>query len=267
LVDTKANDNRTLLQYLAELVDKRFPKLAAIVDDVESAGAASRVSITTIKHDCGALHHSSTVFIGDMERIRRSAEQLGEESRLFWESASPFLVRAKELAEQLDRDVENTWAAFQDLLRYFGEDPNEMTSESFFGIFRTFAVSFRKALQFVRENENLAHPADSRKTSGIESKATGEEPSVKPVVANTKITTTSENDRGVMDSLIESLKNGHAPNVMKNLPEVPPLATTREPPRKPLSSHGGHELLYRRSSLGHYTQQAMNLLETIKSEE
>ena len=54
-----------------------------------------------------------------------------------------FLKKATALLEDLVDDVNSAESAFSEVAQYYGEDEKSMTSSEFYGVFKTFIISYK----------------------------------------------------------------------------------------------------------------------------
>jgi len=72
---------------------------------------------------------------------------------LFFLYDQKFNRTAQETAEQLEKDYKKTQTSYNDVVKFFGEDPARTEASEFFSIFNKFALDYQKAL---KENEAYA---------------------------------------------------------------------------------------------------------------
>jgi cytokinesis protein len=63
----------------------------------------------------------------------------------FFEVVQPFIDKAEQAFKKTEADMLEMETAFKDCVKFYGEDAAVMKADEFFGIFKTFSASFEKA--------------------------------------------------------------------------------------------------------------------------
>lgn len=135
----------TLLHFIEKVIRSNFPDLAVIVDDFRELAKVSRVSMSLLREEIVKYENavsscnrnftdgclSSTAKIDSKDKIR---DYMGH-----------ILHKSGKHAEFLKAHMKTTFADFDDLMVYFGENSNESTArEEFFQKFQTFIEEYKK---------------------------------------------------------------------------------------------------------------------------
>ena len=114
-----------------------------------------------------------------------------------------FMGRATSKIEYLVDDVTHAEITFHEVVRYYGEDDQTMSSTEFFAIFKTFVTSYRKCKA---ENQTAAEEklaVEKRKQMLAETREKRQ---------NQRETGPQEEDSAVLDNLLVKLRNGDTVN-------------------------------------------------------
>eukprot|EP00833_Pecoramyces_ruminatium_P017470 jgi/Orpsp1_1/1191502/evm.model.d7180000086404.2 len=203
LQDIKSTDNKiTLNNYLVKTIQKHFPELMKINEDLQTIDKAYRISTKAIDQEiadleCGMINLQKELNIQD-----DSADYIQYRNAL-----SEFLKETEPVFDELIALRSEMRESFKSTVEYFGEDIKTTTSEGFFGIFKTFIKELEKADKENKKEEEKAKKlqtlaAKKSDASIDENKSNLNSP--KPIVLDGE----DAEKRGLMDNLISSLKNG-----------------------------------------------------------
>jgi len=156
LIDTKANmENRkyTLLHYLVDLVQKKFPELLNLHEELLNIEEGSKITIPDIRQVLTSIRCGLKDVETALNKIEK-AKELKKEEPPFPDKFPPmiqdFYKEAKEHFDKLNKQLDDVEQNYKDLCSQFGEDPSKMSPEEFFGIFKNFWNQFQQAK---KENE------------------------------------------------------------------------------------------------------------------
>jgi cytokinesis protein len=197
LVETKSEDGVSFLVYLARLVKQKFPGMLQMLDDLSVAGIASRISLEYLKQYCQSISSTCSQLVAEVEKDQQLTKRLPEQSVAFIKRTALKIKRAE---ERLDEAV----AAFKSAVEYFGDELAETTSEEWFTDIHKFVLSFKSALKLVEECEM---PFNSPKKPASIAGSTRSSSPVDSLHSN--------DQKGVMDNLLESLRKGTVPKLSK----------------------------------------------------
>jgi len=160
LIDTKANmENRkfTLLHYLVDLVEKKFPELLNLHEELLNIEEGSKITIPDIRQVLTSIRSGLKDVEGALNKIEKAKELKKEEPPFpdkFPAMIQDFYKEAKEHYDKLSKQLDDVEQNYKDLCSQFGEDPSKMSPEEFFGIFKNFWNQFQQA-----KKENEAYEA------------------------------------------------------------------------------------------------------------
>ncbi|KAJ8483231.1 hypothetical protein ONZ45_g14680 [Pleurotus djamor] len=140
LVDTKSVNNTTLLHFLERTVAKHFPEMEEFLAELDKPAEAYRIHLQELRKGLKELRDG-------LQKIRT---ELGEyfanidQSDKFGSQMWMFVGRANSKLEDLTDDVNLADTTFTEVIKYYGEEGNGLTSSEFFGVFKTFVTSYKK---------------------------------------------------------------------------------------------------------------------------
>ncbi|ORX59890.1 FH2-domain-containing protein [Piromyces finnis] len=199
LQDIKSSDSKsTLVNYLVKTVQKHYPELMKIGDDLQTLEKAKRISIKNIDQEiadleCGMINLQKELNIQD-----ESVEYIQ-----YRQALSEFLQETEPLFDELIALRSEMRESFKGIVEYFGEDIKVATSEVFFGIFWTFLKELEKA-----DKENKKAEERANKLKSVYKKPEGNNEGNDKIVKAIVLDSENAEKRGLMDNLISSLKNG-----------------------------------------------------------
>lgn len=227
LTSTKDFENKqTLLHYIAEVVEVKFPECLNFHEDLSHVDKASRVSLDNIQKTMRQMNASLKNLESDLNnnKVPQSPDDK------FIEVMGRFSVECRQQTEVLGRMQVQMENLFKDLAEYYAFDPNKYTLEEFFTDIKTFKDAFIQAHKDntkIRENEEKAMRA--RESREQQQKDLQERNQRKLALVDIDAAQTQEgrseyfqaisrkfynfeflNSIGVMDSLLEALQTGSA---------------------------------------------------------
>ncbi|KAI8353613.1 armadillo-type protein [Choanephora cucurbitarum] len=120
LVDTKGTEgNTTLLHFLVDAVESKFPRLHGFIEDLQESGDACK----------------------ELENHYPEDEEEPEGDN-FAQVMRNFRNEAIEKFEELEVRYTSMDIAYKDVVTYYGENPDQIKPDEFFGIFKTFTSSW-----------------------------------------------------------------------------------------------------------------------------
>lgn len=125
----------------------------------------------------------------------------------FAEVLTSFRDQALEKFEEMEVRYTSMDVAYKDAVAYYGENPNEMKPDEFFGIFKTFtsswerAMSDNKAARKKLEQMERARQMDAERRERIKAQRRGVDTSDQPQQGE-------DEDKHIMDNLLERLRAG-----------------------------------------------------------
>ncbi|KAG0304695.1 hypothetical protein BGZ98_005170 [Dissophora globulifera] len=211
LVDTKASNapNMTLLHFLGNITEQTLPDVLKYQEEVAACGDACRVSLPELQTDFNHLKLKIKEIKTELDTHYVNGLKTHPDDR-FYEVMHPFMEKAERLFHKAETDMLDMETMYKDCVKFYGEDPATMKPDEFFGIFKTFSASFEKARA---DNAKQQEKEAQREKAKTAAKARQEQ----MVVKKNRIQVQGEgsndtegggDDKGMMDSLLETLRNG-----------------------------------------------------------
>jgi len=206
LTNTKDAENKTtLLHYLVDTIETKFPDLLSFNEELIHVDRASRVSLDSIQKTLKQMDSS----IKNLETDLKNASKLAaSEDDKFLEVMGNFAKEAREQCDVLQRMGKKMETVYQELAEYFVFDPQKYTLDEFFTDVKTFKDSFHqchKDNNKLRETEEKIRRAREAKEKAEREKL--ERQAKKKALVDMNV---DDDQEGVMDSLLEALKTGSA---------------------------------------------------------
>lgn len=205
LTSTKDYENKqTLLHYIADVVEMKFPECLDFYEDLSHVDKASRVSLDNIQKTMRQMNASLKNLESDLNnnKVPQSADDK------FIEVMGNFSIECRVQVEVLGKMQVQMENAFKELAEYYAFDQNKYSLEEFFTDIKTFKDAFIQVHQDnvkTRENEEKARRA--RESREQQQKDLQERNQRKVALVDIDAAQTQE---GVMDSLLEALQTGSA---------------------------------------------------------
>ncbi|KAF9936663.1 hypothetical protein BGZ67_002157 [Mortierella alpina] len=215
LVDTKASNtpNMTLLHFLTNITESTLPELLSYQTEISPCGEACRVSLPELQSDFNHIKSKLKEIKVELQTHYPDGYKFSPDDR-FYEVMHPFIESAEKEFVKAEIAMKEMDALYKDCVKFYGEEPNIMRPDEFFGIFKTFSSSFEKA----REDNRKQRERDTqREKVRLAAKQRQEQIAAKrnrlqvPDIIGEGSTSDADggsDDKGMMDSLLESLRNG-----------------------------------------------------------
>ncbi|GFV84142.1 protein diaphanous [Trichonephila clavipes] len=204
LNSTKAVDHKTtLLHYLAEIIEKKYPDALNFAEELMHIDRAARVSAEQIQKNLSQMKKSVKQLETDLKNFRPH----NDEDR-FADVMSGFLTEASAQYEILENMFKQMEKLYEDLSVYFAFDPKKYASDEFFTDIKTFKDMFQEA-----HKDNLhQREVEEKMRRAKEAKEKAEKEKQERLAKKKQLIDISsgEDQEGVMDSLLEALKTGSA---------------------------------------------------------
>ncbi|KAB8283047.1 hypothetical protein B0I75DRAFT_7521 [Yarrowia lipolytica] len=199
LIFTKDEKNTiTFLHYVEQLVRNSFPEVDSFIDELAPVCAIERLSVEHLQNDCrdymqNISNIQTSLDVGALSDPKRlhPRDRIITHMHLHMDSA-------RRKRNFLQDHLQTTLAEFSQIMRFFGEDPGDMQSQStFFGKFVAFVKEYRKAKDenLHREEENRIYEA--RKQRALASRKAAEDAAAAAAESGENL---------VMDDLLERLR-------------------------------------------------------------
>jgi len=198
LQDVKSTDSKTtLVNYLVKTIQKHYPELMKLGEDLQTLEKAKRISTKAIDQEIADLECGMISLQKELNIQDESTEYMQYRTAL-----SEFLHQTEPVFDELIVLKSEMRESFKSTVEFFGEDSKTVTSEGFFGIFWTFIKELEKA---DKENKREEERAKKLKSMGKKQESNVDDGKIaKPIVLSDE----DAERRGLMDDLISSLKNG-----------------------------------------------------------
>lgn len=205
LTNTKDYENKkTLLHYIADVVEKKFPDALTFYDDLSHVDKASRVSLETIQKTMRQMNNSVKNLEADLNNNK--VPQCDDDK--FPEVMGKFAVECRQQVEVLGKMQVQMEKLYKDLGDYFCFDPAKYAMEEFFSDIKTFKDSFLQAHhENVKQREEEEKARRLREAREQSQRDLLERQQRKLALVDIDAAQTQE---GVMDSLLEALQTGSA---------------------------------------------------------
>ncbi|KAG0052875.1 hypothetical protein BGZ83_002023 [Gryganskiella cystojenkinii] len=211
LVDTKASNapNMTLLHFLSNITESTLPHVLEYQTEIGACGGACRVSLPELQLDFNHLKSKIREIKTELNTHYANGHKTHPEDR-FHEVMQPFIEAAERSFQQAERAMVDMESLYKDCVKFYGEDSAVMKPDEFFGIFKTFTASFEKARE---DNKKQKEKETQREKAKTAAKARQEQMAAKKnrIQVQGKNSNDAEgggDDKGMMDSLLETLRNG-----------------------------------------------------------
>ncbi|XP_051791304.1 protein diaphanous homolog 2 isoform X3 [Erpetoichthys calabaricus] len=252
LRDTKSADQKmTLLHFLSEICEEKYPEIMKFPDELTHVDSASKVSAQIMKASLDSMERQ----IQRLENDIKNFPKVTDENDKFVEKMSSFATHAREQYEKLATRHKNMLKMYETLSSYFLFDAQTVNVEDFFGDLNAFRILFLEAL---KENHKKREMEEKVKRAKLAKEKAEREKLERQQKKKQLIDMNKEGDEtGVMDSLMEALQSGAAfRDRRKRAPRTgepsPPSPTSRWPAgakdnrrvglERSRSRHNGHSL-------------------------
>ncbi|OMH81925.1 Protein diaphanous-like protein, partial [Zancudomyces culisetae] len=223
LLDTKATDNKTtLLHFVALVVEEAFPDALQFLEDLKPLDAACRVSYPELKTELSELQNNLDNAKSELDTYILDNQVEGD---AFIPKISEFVQRATIQLNILDSAMTEMDESYTIVARLFGEDPQGMPADEFFAIFKSFCVSFERAIKenaFEKNRKLVAEKRRKQIEAALEARKRERElrneKSNKSLNSNASINSreasaakqSKSHEKGAIDDLLNSLRTGAA---------------------------------------------------------
>uniref|UniRef100_A0A8C7MS70 Diaphanous related formin 2 n=1 Tax=Oncorhynchus kisutch TaxID=8019 RepID=A0A8C7MS70_ONCKI len=206
LRDTKSSDqNTTLLHFLAEKCEEKYPEILRFPEELEHVESASKVSAEILKSSLSTMERHIQRLENDIENFPKTDDKKDK----FVEKLSiSFSCISLIQYEKLSTMHKNMQKLYESLGSYYAFDPHVLSVEDFFGDLASFRTLFVEA---VKENHKKREMEEKIKRARLaKEKAEREKQERQQKKKQLIDMNKGENETGVMDSLMEALQSGAA---------------------------------------------------------
>uniref|UniRef100_A0A2K6EZN4 Diaphanous related formin 3 n=1 Tax=Propithecus coquereli TaxID=379532 RepID=A0A2K6EZN4_PROCO len=203
LKDTKSADQKTtLLHFLVEICEEKYPDILNFVDDLGHLDKASKVSVETLEKNLKQMGRQLHQLEKDLETFP-PPEDLHDKF-----VTKIFVISAKEQYEKLAKLHENMEKLYQSIMGYYAIDVKKVSVEDFFTDLNNFRTTF---MQAIKENIRKREAEEKEKRARIAKELAEKERLERQQKKKRLLEVKTEGDEtGVMDSLLEALQSGAA---------------------------------------------------------
>ncbi|KAF9356289.1 hypothetical protein BGX26_005472 [Mortierella sp. AD094] len=211
LVDTKASNapNMTLLHFLTNITEKTLPDVLNYQKEVAPCGDACRVSLPELQTDFNHLKTKIKEIKTELHTHYFNGFKTCPED-WFYDVMQPFMDHAEKAFSKAETAMLDMETMYKDCVKFYGEDAAAMKPDEFFGIFKTFSASFEKARE---DNQKQQEKEAQREKAKTAAKVRQEQMAVRKNRIQVRGEGSNDtegggDDKGMMDSLLETLRNG-----------------------------------------------------------
>uniref|UniRef100_A0A673H8C7 Protein diaphanous homolog 3-like n=1 Tax=Sinocyclocheilus rhinocerous TaxID=307959 RepID=A0A673H8C7_9TELE len=247
LKDTKSADQKsTLLHFLAEICEEKFPEVLKFVEDLQHVDQASRVSAENLEKSLRQMEKHLLQLEKDLDTFSSTDDQ----QYLFHSKMSltmiphRFSTQARDQYQKLVIMHSNMMTLYLNMLEYFAIDPKKTSVEELFTDLSNFRAMF---MQAVKENARRREAEEKQRKARIAKEKAEREKQERQMKKKRLLEVNTENDEtGVMDCLLEALQSGAAFRDRRKRaprPRDEPTQVLSPSPQRPRNSISLHYLL------------------------
>lgn len=204
LSGTKSHDQKTtLLHFLAETIEKKFPDVLSFGDELSYTEKAARVSPDQLEKNLGQMKKCLSQLGTDLKTFKSQ----GPNDR-FAEVMSDFHDQALQEHELLSGMFAKMKKLYEGLAEFYVFEPKKYTLDEFFTDVKSFKEQFAAA-----HAENVrARELEEKRQRDKEAREKAEKEKQERMAKKKQLVDISsgQDQEGVMDSLLEALKTGSA---------------------------------------------------------
>jgi diaphanous len=205
LTSTKDFENKqTLLHYIVDTVELKFPDALNFFEDLSHVDRASRVSLENIQKTMRQMNAS----LKNLESDLANSKIPQSDDDKFAEVMGQFSSECRQQVEVLGKMQVQMENLFKDLSEFYAFDSNKYTLEEFFTDIKTFKDSFVQALQ---DNKKIRETEEKTRRT-LEAREQQQRDLVERNQRKLALVDidAAQTQEGVMDSLLEALQTGSA---------------------------------------------------------
>ncbi|XP_043851074.1 LOW QUALITY PROTEIN: protein diaphanous homolog 3 [Dromiciops gliroides] len=205
LKDTKSADQKTtLLHFLAQVCEEKYPDILSFVDDLEHLDKASKVCLSMLNQELKQMGRQLQQLEKDLDSFP-SPEYKHDK---FLTRSYSFVISAKEQFQKISRMHENMGQCYQSIMEYYAMDGKKVSVEELLTDLNNFRTMFMQAM---KENTKRREAEEKEKRARIAKEIAEREKAERQQKKKRLIEMKTEGDEtGVMDSLLEALQSGAA---------------------------------------------------------
>ncbi|XP_063068121.1 protein diaphanous homolog 3-like [Engraulis encrasicolus] len=205
LKDTKSADQKsTLLHFLAEVCEERYPEVLRFADELQHVDRASRVSAENLEKSLRLMERQ----LQQLDRDLQTFSSPQDENDKFTTKMTSFFQQAGEQYQKLVTMHSSMATLYNSLLAYYAMDPKKTSIEELFTDLSNFRAMFTQA---VRENVKQREAEEKQRRARLAKEKQEREKQERQLKKKRLLEVNAESDEtGVMDSLLEALQSGAA---------------------------------------------------------
>nr|XP_034972019.1 protein diaphanous homolog 3 [Zootoca vivipara] len=205
LKDTKSVDQKiTLLHFLVELCEEKYPEVLRFVEDLQSLDKGSRVSAESLEKSLKQMERQLIQLEKDLETFPLS-EDIHDK---FVTKMSTFVIQAREQFQKLLRMHNSMETLYRNVMEFYAIDWKKVSVEEFLTDLNNFRTMF---MQAAKENMRRKEAEEKQKLARIAKEKAEREKIERQRKKKCLLEMKTEGDEtGVMDSLLEALQSGAA---------------------------------------------------------
>lgn len=205
LTNTKDLENKhTLLHYMVETIENKFPELLNFAEELPHVDRAARVSLENIQK----IMHQMTTSVKNLKSDLENNKVPQSDDDQFLKVMGEFSKECKEQVDVLVGMKNNMETYYKEVGEYFSFDTNKYPMEEFFSDIKTFKELFVQAHREVvriRDDEEKARRIREAREQAQRHLQDRQQRKVALVDMDA-----AQTQEGVMDSLLEALQTGSA---------------------------------------------------------
>ncbi|XP_051528152.1 LOW QUALITY PROTEIN: protein diaphanous homolog 3 [Myxocyprinus asiaticus] len=205
LKDTKSADQKTtLLHFLADICEEKYPEVLKFVDDLHHVDRASRVSAENLEKSLKQMEKHLLQLEKDLDTFSSTDDQ----QDLFHSKMASFSTQARDQYQKLVIMHSNMVTLYHNMLEYFAIDSKKTSVEELFTDLSNFRAMFMQAL---KENGRRREAEEKQRKARAAKEKAEREKQERQMKKKRLLDVNTENDEtGVMDCLLEALQSGAA---------------------------------------------------------
>uniref|UniRef100_A0A8C1RDE5 Diaphanous-related formin 3 n=1 Tax=Cyprinus carpio TaxID=7962 RepID=A0A8C1RDE5_CYPCA len=206
LKDTKSADQKsTLLHFLAETCEEKYPEVMKFVEDLQHVDQAGRGKVYTQRKSLRQMEKHLLQLEKDLDTFSSTDDQ---QDLFFSKMAISFHTFARDQYQKLVIMHSNMVSLYLNMLEYFAIDPKKTSVEELFTDLSNFRAMF---MQAVKENARKREAEEKQRKAKIAKEKAEREKQDRQMEKKRLLEVNTENDEtGVMDCLLEALQSGAA---------------------------------------------------------
>jgi cytokinesis protein len=124
-----------------DTVEGKMPRLHGFLDDLQETGHACRVTLQDMVKDYNEIRSGLQKLLQELDN-HYGDDYEAPDGDNFAKTMYAFRNDAIDKFEQLEVRYTSMDVAYKDVVTFYGENPDQMKPDEFFGIFKTFTSSW-----------------------------------------------------------------------------------------------------------------------------